>query len=113
MSDIRDLIDFDTPYAYAEILARGGARRDAAHCTLCGLDSEPLAPEHLTLVKYHQSGAPKGASRLYCAQHLDAWRHESRSSRRPGRRGAEPPVQEICPTCFVQMPLTGRCLACD
>ncbi|WP_062287527.1 hypothetical protein [Demequina phytophila] len=113
MTDVRDLIDYDTPYDYAELLERAGATRDSARCTLCGLDSEPLPPARLTVIKYRQSGSERGSSRLYCALHLAAWRDDARSSRRPGRRGAEAPSHEICPTCFMQMPLTGGCPQCD
>ncbi|WP_062385111.1 hypothetical protein [Demequina iriomotensis] len=113
MTDVRDLIDFDTPHNYADLLERTSTARDSAHCTLCGLESEPLPPMRLTLIKYRQAGSDKGASRLYCEVHLAQWRDDASASRRPGRRAAEPPEQKICPTCFMQMPLTGGCNTCD
>ena len=113
MIDIRDLIDYDTPYSYADLLTRTGATRDSARCSLCGLESAPLAPDRLSLIKYRQSGVAKGSSRLYCDAHLREWRDDAHSARRPGRRGAEPPAQQICPTCFMEMPLTGGCQNCD
>ncbi|WP_062465708.1 hypothetical protein [Demequina maris] len=113
MTDVRDLIDYDTPHNYAELLARAGSARDTAHCTLCGLESDPLPPHALSLIKYRQTGSDKGSSRLYCEVHLAAWRDDATASRRPGRRGAEAPAHQICPTCFMQMPLTGGCPNCE
>ncbi|WP_062310263.1 hypothetical protein [Demequina rhizosphaerae] len=113
MTDVRDLIDYDSPHNYAELLTRAGTVRDAAHCTLCGLESEPLPPQRLSLIKYRQAGSDKGSSRLYCDLHLAEWRDDARAARRPGRRAAEPPAHQICPTCFMQMPLTGGCANCE
>ncbi|WP_062516796.1 hypothetical protein [Demequina gelatinilytica] len=113
MTDVRDLIDFDTPHNYAELLARAGAVRAHAHCTACGQQSDPLPPARLTLIKYRQVGSAKGSSRLYCEDHLASLGADAKPAKRAGRRAVEAPEQQICPTCFMQMPLTGACQNCE
>ena len=120
-SDWRDDLAFEDPTVVAAV-----SPGEAARCSVCGGDSDPLPRTELWAVKHRHPKQHGGYVRFYCRAHLPEVKlppaapvAPARASARGERRAAprrstsvEDRPRAVCPTCWVEVPSTGVCGVC-
>ena len=105
MEDERPYVAWETPTRLTAINPRAEPRQ----CTQCLPDVKTFYPaDTVVIVKHHHRGQPLGHLTTHCPEHPPGreWVGGDHEAGHVNRTG------ETCPSCFVQMPLSGVCHTC-